>query len=125
MKLTALLLLLGVSGYSQTTNLFVSNEDVATEIGLYSLKTIPSDVKTELDVLLYPNPVNDFLNIKVNESIEGSVIYNVYDNKTSLIFSKKSLENSEIIDFTNLPSQIYFVEIKLNNKSIIKKIIKK
>jgi hypothetical protein len=125
MKLTALLILLGVSGYSQTTNLFVSNEDVTTEIGLYSLKTIPSDVKTELDVLLYPNPVNDFLNIKVNESIEGSVIYNVYDNKTSLIFSKKSLENSEIIDFTNLPSQIYFVEIKLNNKSIIKKIIKK
>jgi hypothetical protein len=118
-------MLLGGSGFSQTTNLLVSTENFKSEIGVYSLKTIPSDAESELDVLLYPNPVNDFLNIKVNESIEGSVIYNVYDAKTALIFSKKSLQDTEIIDFTNLPSQIYFVEIKLKNKKITKKIIKK
>ena len=119
------MLLVGVSGFSQSASLYVTHETNLSEIGTYSLKTIKSEENNELNVTIYPNPVTAILNININEDNNGPFIYNVFDENAKLLLSKQFINSTEIIDFTYLPNQIYFVEIATKNKKITKKIIKK
>ena len=67
------------------------------------------------ELLIYPNPVNDILNITQEIDIK------LYDMVGNLVISK---ENITQIDMTNLPSGIYNLNINHNNKTINNRIIK-
>ena len=67
------------------------------------------------ELLIYPNPVNDILNITQEIDIK------VYDMVGNLIIFK---EKTTQIDMTNLPSGIYNLNITYNNKIINNRIIK-
>jgi len=67
------------------------------------------------ELLIYPNPVSDILNITQEIDIK------VYDMVGNLIIFK---EKTTQIDMTNLPSGIYNLNINHNNKIINNRIIK-
>ncbi|MHA7842493.1 MAG: T9SS type A sorting domain-containing protein [Winogradskyella sp.] len=70
-------------------------------------------------VKLYPNPVSDRLFIKSTEQIEGISIYNI---NGQLI--KQTIETTNGIDVSVLPSGLYMIEIKTNNNTINQKFLK-
>ncbi|MGZ0015748.1 T9SS type A sorting domain-containing protein [Yeosuana sp. AK3] len=77
-----------------------------------------NDVNTIKDIVLYPNPVNDFLYIQNKEmtSVE------VYDMKLAQLYNG----NSNYIDMGQFRKGIYMVKINFNHHaSLIKKIVKK
>ncbi|WP_299095622.1 T9SS type A sorting domain-containing protein [Winogradskyella sp.] len=70
------------------------------------------------DVLVYPNPASNEINIKLQagNDIEGITIYNVLGNKVK--FSNKA-----IIDINDLEAGSYFTEIITSKGKVIKKLI--
>ncbi|MAB49094.1 MAG: hypothetical protein CMC05_10735 [Flavobacteriaceae bacterium] len=70
-------------------------------------------------VKLYPNPVSDRLFIKSTELIEGISIYNI---KGQLI--KQTIETTNGIDVSVLPSGLYMIQIKTSNNTINQKFLK-
>lgn len=76
------------------------------------------DVNTINDVVLYPNPVNDFLYIQNQKTTSVEV----YDMKMTLLYHG----NSNCIDVSRFSKGIYMVKINFHNDfSLIKKIVKK
>jgi len=67
------------------------------------------------ELLIYPNPVTDVLNITKEIDIK------LYDMVGNLIISK---EKTTQINMTSLPSGIYNLNIIYNNKNINNRIIK-
>jgi len=85
------------------------------------------DNQNQENFILFPNPVENNLNItytkNTNDIIE-IVIYNSLGQKMNL--STKSFKNTTNIPFQEFSSGIYFISILQNGKQIIfKKIIKK
>ncbi|WP_299609290.1 T9SS type A sorting domain-containing protein [uncultured Aquimarina sp.] len=118
---------------SQLTCIEVDNEiDAANRIGKYAswnkdadaqfsedcnLLSTP-DFDNGLDFSVYPIPANGVLNIAGNL---GYKKVKIYDTLGSLVFSKDSEEN--VLDISQLTNGIYFINITVNNKKGIKKIV--
>jgi len=84
-----------------------------------------NDIEAD-NISVFPNPVNDNLNIKVsgNQKIEKIQIYNI-DGK--MIFDETlTKQNSDYytIDISGYSKGIYFLNIQLSTKAIIRKIVK-
>lgn len=73
-------------------------------------------------VAYYPNPVEDILNLKTKEAIDSVMVYNVTGQKVSNI--KLSANNTEV-NFSNLASGVYIVEVNSNGNVENLKIVKK
>jgi len=72
--------------------------------------------------LIYPNPAHDYLNIFADE---GSTI-EIYNNLGILIESQTTVAgNSVIIDTENLPRGVYYIEIRSNSETSVRKVIVK
>lgn len=69
---------------------------------------------------IYPNPAEDFINIKA-ENIELVELYDIYGRK---LYSQNTNDNA-IIDINAYDNGIYFVKIYSEGKSSVKKIVKK
>jgi hypothetical protein len=83
-----------------------------------------NETSAEGVVNIYPNPVADVCNItldKVYNNIE-ILIFNTSGNKIRNI--QKFNTNSVILNMTDLPKGVYFVNISINGSSSTKKIIK-
>lgn len=61
------------------------------------------------ELLLYPNPFADHLQIGVPE-VQGTIEVNVFNTLGSLI-SNHSIHNNQSINLSSLPSGIYFVKV--------------
>lgn len=71
------------------------------------------------DILIYPNPVNDILNIKTDTKIELVEVYNL---QGQIIMQS----NSSQINMSELTSGIYLIKITdENNLTVTRKVIKK
>ena len=71
---------------------------------------------------VYPNPVNDILNIEsTNNNVIQKII--VYDLMGKAILEQKG-ENTQL-NLSNITSGLYLVKIITENESIVKKIVKK
>lgn len=69
---------------------------------------------------IYPNPVTNYLFIKNTKlPIESISIYNLLG---VLVYHKSY--NESVIDLQNIPSGVYFIEVKSNNEFYRQKIIK-
>ena len=82
------------------------------------------------DVKVYPNPLNNLLNVSYTLPISGKVLLEIYDYTGKLLIRKDmgSLNKGNHIDqlnTTKLSSGIYVLTIKGEQSSISKKIIKK
>ena len=72
---------------------------------------------TNISFSIYPNPVQDILNLESQQPIERVKIYNL---QGQLIMEKYT--NS--IDVSNLTTGLYFVQVTVNGKTITKKFLK-
>lgn len=84
-----------------------------------------TDVNIENTITVYPNPTNDFLNIKLNSynsEILKVSLYNIMGQKT--LETQYTNQNSIKLDVSNMPKGLYMLKVKENdNDVLIKKII--
>ena len=120
-------------------NNFISNDDTLIiridfqDTTLFKIISndcyVNSDIKNkESELLIYPNPANEFLYFdfhKVN-FYSGTKIYlkNLFGETVKIKELRKNIYNYKL-DISNFPNGIYFVEIFTNNKKLLtKKIVK-
>jgi uncharacterized repeat protein (TIGR02543 family) len=111
----------------QIANIFVDNgeytklttgNDTLYALWQPSLSSISSAFQNEIKI--YPNPVNELLNIKVHSKYE---VY-LYNIKGELVFQKHVRSVNDQIDLSNLNRGTYFLSIVTANNIITEKIIK-
>ncbi len=77
---------------------------------------------SQKDISVYPNPVNDLLNIKSEVALEKLEIFNI---NGKLIFEKQLNQQLDVVsNLSFLSSGIYFLKLEGEKSSIIKRIIK-
>lgn len=88
-------------------------------VRVYDLNAVLSTESFNKDYFsFYPNPVNDVLNINLNEGLELKQV-NIYNILSQYLYSTKELR----IDTNNLKSGIYFVEIVTDKGKSAKKVV--
>ncbi|MDR2980317.1 MAG: T9SS type A sorting domain-containing protein, partial [Bacteroidales bacterium] len=95
-------------------NVSTQTQNVMISVGI--------DTYENLGIQIYPNPVNDVLNIKFNNEIANKI--EIFDNTGRLIIVKTTINNPEKIDLSNLPKGIYFIHFQTNRRMISAKLIK-
>lgn len=94
----------------------------------YTLRKLgTNDFSIEKQVFIYPNPTNDFINIKFknHETINAIVLY---DMTGKIIKLTNQPDSSDVIkiDFSNFQKGIYFLKVNFtNNETVSKKIMLK
>lgn len=79
-----------------------------------------------LEIMVYPNPVNDFLILKVDNNKPDNLSFKLYDTNGILKENRKIISNETDIIMKNLPPGIYFLKVTDNQQELkIFKIIKK
>ncbi|MEE1085459.1 MAG: T9SS type A sorting domain-containing protein [Paludibacteraceae bacterium] len=74
------------------------------------------NMKSDLDVAVYPNPTSDLISVNID-----NCTLSILSNEGELL---KRAEESQM-DISELPSGIYLLKISKEEKSVVKKIIKK
>lgn len=106
---------------------FLNNQRIfstTVDMGAYEFNSIPLssnglDNTSDTDIKIYPNPTTDFLNIATNNEVLKLRIFDI-NGKEFL-----NQEYSTTIDIRHLNSGIYFIQLFINNSSVItKKIVK-
>ena len=75
----------------------------------------------EEDISIYPNPVRDYLKVKIPDSEESLVVYEIKSVTGKLIISN-TLDGA--IDVSNLSSGYYIITIKTDNQQYIQKFVR-
>lgn len=79
-----------------------------------------------VEVEIFPNPIQNQLNVTFGESVQFPVSLEIYSNSGQLLFRKSNITESQIIlDGLNLSKGVYSLKIGMNHSApIIKHIIK-
>ena len=90
-------------------------------IYMYNTATAGVDNNELLGFSMYPNPVNNRLNISAKETIKNADIFNVLGRKVMSVNINKT---SDAIDVSNLASGVYLIKYNVNDKVGTAKFIK-
>ncbi len=77
-----------------------------------------------MNVNVYPNPTNDFINVNI-ENAKEAVIINVYNNLGQLLLNNKPFLNSNTniqLNLSQLVKGMYWLKITSGEKTVVKKI---
>ncbi len=106
------------NGCSNSDTIFIT---ITTEDGYIELNNT-------IKVNIYPNPVQDKLNIEINGLIDNDLSIEFFDINGEKLFNKNFNNNSDVIyetiDLSNYANGVYFIIIKSNNLIKTEKIIK-
>lgn len=94
----------------------------------YEIITLEVDDESimEKKILLYPNPVKDFLNVDFGKENFHNTSYVLFDSQGKLIRSGKFSQQKNELNMTELPTSVYIIQIFQDRKNIKTfKIIKK
>lgn len=100
------------------------NRSEGLEINTYALYP-DNNVKSELSVVLYPNPVDDVLNVNIKSLKGEKVSYNLMDMSGKVISMKEEKNSNFRINMMNLISGVYLLVIQDEASKKSYKIIKK
>ena len=89
-----------------------------------SFSSLESEIETEIQVDMYPNPAVSYINVTLQlipETDKEPIleIYNVLGNKIRAEITEQS-RRSYRVDLSNLPSGYYFISIKIPESDIYK-----
>lgn len=84
--------------------------------------TAIDEFNSEIQLNIYPNPAKEVLNFNFNET--DSYTINVIDVTGKILLSNNIHSKTHQLVLDGLNSGIYFVSVKSNNKSIVKRIVK-
>jgi len=102
---------------------FVSGTNGSLIIGpqvpyeIYVVTAINSN-EINVDCNIYPNPVSDKLILKIDNSINSSLSYSIYNSDGKILKTEKIIEALTEIKFEKYSKGIYFIEIKTKDQSI-------
>ncbi|MCK5846076.1 MAG: T9SS type A sorting domain-containing protein [Bacteroidales bacterium] len=86
--------------------------------------SIENYTSSNLNVKIYPNPANDFINIELEQVLQKNTKLTIINNIGSIIRDNISLNNSKTsINTSNLPHGIYFFRITSDTYSSVYKVI--
>lgn len=89
-----------------------------------SSKIIPEE--TNLDAIIYPNPVNNELNVSFNELVQGPITIQIFDMLGRNVFTKKSSATQNMsINLSFLASAQYIFLMNTEQKQFKANIIKR
>ena len=77
-----------------------------------------NELKSNNDLLIYPNPTNEKITISSQERIQN---YTIQDMKGEHLISKESLQWKEEVDLRDLPQGIYLLSVELKSGALITK----
>lgn len=89
-------------------------------IRISQLDILSTNENSSTELVIYPNPSQDYIQLKTKEKIEALQLFDV---NGKYISSPKI--TSQTIDIQNLANGIYYLQIKTFDSVIIKRIIKK
>jgi Secretion system C-terminal sorting domain len=78
----------------------------------------------DTQIITSPNPVETALQIRIKDN-STPIELQVFNTLGHLVFSKKTQGEYQTIDFTKYPMGLYFLSLKTNQKTIVRKIIKR
>ncbi|MFC4687932.1 T9SS type A sorting domain-containing protein [Epilithonimonas pallida] len=98
-------------------------EETTIDIGAFELQPTLSalDIVEDKNIVIYPNPVKDILNLKTKEKISRVEIISM-DGKKVLT---RNIDNETKLDLRSLPKGIYFIHISIEKEIQSMKFIKK
>lgn len=76
--------------------------------------------ENELNIGIYPNPVNNYLHLNTNENVNEITIYNVLG---VMVYHNDSFSGNSI-NVSELHNGIYFLNIKTDNGNVVKRFLK-
>ena len=106
-----------LGGFTQDTTLVLQFGDCSTPSGNTGIIDNAKD-----EILIYPNPTSDVINISSTSTITDYNMYNMIGNK---VMSSNVNASIAIIDMSTLTKGVYFVEVNQDGLLINKRIIKK
>jgi len=74
--------------------------------------------------VVYPNPVNNKVNIQFND-YQKDVSIKIYNMHGQKVYVKNNVNDTLQVDVANLSNGVYFINIANDDKTIVKKFIKK
>ena len=78
-----------------------------------------TDKDLDTEILIYPNPVSDYIKFNTSEATQG--IYTLYSSSGKTILQGKVTNKIDVINLTN---GIYFIRIQSDKEVFTRKIIK-
>ncbi|NQY11396.1 MAG: M4 family metallopeptidase [Flavobacteriales bacterium] len=108
---------------SKSLELLPVMPNTAGELNKSALKS--GEVENGLNVLVFPNPANNNLNLVVQGHFEtGLSKVEIYNSLGETVFFKERLHSSNEIDVSGFPSGVYIVRVLIDSNQIIQKIVK-
>ncbi len=65
---------------------------------------------------VYPNPANDFLNLKIENYVTEGLVFKLFDANGKLLKNRKAEGKETTISMSGLLPAIYFLKVTDNNK---------
>lgn len=109
--------------YCEITNTDVPGMIIKRQNITLNVGTLGIDDVSENHFIIYPNPTEYLLNIKLNNPTKTEA--SLYDISGRLILKQKLSNQLSIINLENLNSGMYLLKIKTDNKITTKRIVKK
>ncbi len=106
----------GMAGADFSNSVVIGGAEIFEEIIGYGISSLSADSNPE-DVKIYPNPVNELLQIKANSQPDKIIIKTI--NGNTVIDTK-----NVVIDMSSYLTGIYIIEVYFGNKKYSRKIIK-
>ena len=105
----------GFHGYSDANQYLLLIDDISLTTLTTSIET---NIVTEANVVIYPNPTKDILNIKA----ANNNILTVIDITGKTLFSSK-FQDSYVLNTNNFDKGIYIIQIANDNNIVNKRIV--
>ena len=100
--------------------------DFNGEFSYSEIRVANCNMIEELDVYIYPNPAQEFVNIKLNSEFEQDYNIQLIDYAGRIVYLESEVQNSNsVIDVTVFPPGIYLVKIDFGQTSYTDKLILK
>lgn len=116
---------IGQTAYSQKGPNLQITEGVQLPYEILTLAVDDTSIP-EKNILLYPNPVRDFLNIDFGKETFQDSKYVIFDSQGKLIKKGNLTLQKTELDMTSFPASVYIIQIFQKEKNIKTfKIIKK
>jgi Zn-dependent metalloprotease len=110
------------TGSGNVVTLAATTKAVAGFQGLNGFMNSPENISAAGgDIVLYPNPVTNILNVSTRERVNA---IKIYSSTGSLIRSERSVTDTYSYDLSKLEKGVYFIQIWTEKGSVTKKIIK-
>ena len=97
----------GTSSYSPVRSFKVTSS---------TAKFMDNSIETSKELLLYPNPANDILNIELKSEQSLNTQIEILDFEGNILFSEKTSDSKKEINTSNIKAGLYI--LKVTNKNI-------